>query len=156
MKITLLIIAGFLLIAGGGFVFLMTTISEDVERQYSQASKEPLVDFAHLFAALLEQDIEEGELDISRFREGFASAYDREFLARIFELEKRSIHTQVYITDRNGIVIFDSDDGKRGGGGEIPQIKTTSISPPGGSMVRGPRDPTRQICGRRCSSWLLR
>ena len=115
MRITLLIIAGFLLIAGGGFFFLMTTISEDVERQYSQASEEPLVDFAHLFAALLEQDVEEGKIDITKFREGFSNAYKREFLARIYQLEKREIHTHVYVTNEAGIVIFDSENGEREG-----------------------------------------
>lgn len=115
MRITLLIIAGFLIIAGGGFFFLMTTISEDIERQYSQASEEPLVDFAHLFAALLEQDVEDGKIDATRFREGFSNAYKREFLARIYLLEKREIHTHVYVTNEKGIVVFDSEDGKREG-----------------------------------------
>lgn len=115
MRITLLIIVGFLVIAGGGFLFLMKTISEDVERQYSQASEEPLVDFAHLFASLLEQDIEEGIIDVEKFRNGFSGAYEREFLARIYQLEKRDIQTHVYITNRDGIVIFDSEGGKREG-----------------------------------------
>lgn len=115
MRITLLIIAGFLVIAGGGFFFLMTTISEDVERQYSQASEEPLVDFAHLFAALLEQDVEEGKIDVTKFREGFSNAFKREFLARIYQLEKSKIHTHVYVTNESGIVIFDSESGKREG-----------------------------------------
>ena len=62
MKVTLLIVAGFLVIAGGGFFMLMRTLSEDIERQYSQASEEPLVDFAHLFAGLLEQEVRNGLL----------------------------------------------------------------------------------------------
>jgi two-component system sensor histidine kinase CreC len=115
MRITLLIVAGFLLIAGGGFFALMTTISKDVEKQYSQASEEPLVDFAHLFASLIEQDIVDGKIDVSRFREGFSNAYQRDFLARIYQLEKRHIQTNVYVTDESGIVIFDSEDGKREG-----------------------------------------
>ena len=115
MRITLLIVAGFLVIAGSGFFILMRTISEDIERQYSQASEEPLVDFAHLFAGLLEQDVREGKIDVTRFREGFREAYGREFLAKIYQLEKSKIHTQVYITDENGIVIYDSDGGRREG-----------------------------------------
>jgi two-component system sensor histidine kinase CreC len=83
MKITLLIVAGFLVIAGGGFFMLMRTISEDIERQYSQASEEPLVDFAHLFAGLLEEDVKEGKIDVARFRRGFEDAYAREFIAKI-------------------------------------------------------------------------
>ena len=46
MRITLLIIVGFLAIAGAGFYSLMNRIRDDVERQYSQAAEEPLVDFA--------------------------------------------------------------------------------------------------------------
>jgi len=115
MKITLLIVAGFLVIAGGGFFMLMRTISEDIERQYSQASEEPLVDFAHLFAGLLEEDVKEGKIDAERFRRGFEDAYAREFVAKIYQLEKTKIHTQVYVTDEAGIVIFDSEGGAREG-----------------------------------------
>ena len=68
MKVTLLIVAGFLVIAGGGFFMLMRTLSEDIERQYSQASEEPLVDFAHLFAGLLEQEVRNGLLEVGEFR----------------------------------------------------------------------------------------
>ena len=77
MKVTLLIVAGFLVIAGGGFFMLMRTLSEDIERQYSQASEEPLVDFAHLFAGLLEQEVRNGLLEVGEFRRGFADAYGR-------------------------------------------------------------------------------
>ncbi|MEN8713822.1 MAG: two-component system sensor histidine kinase CreC [Verrucomicrobiales bacterium] len=115
MRITLLIVAGFLLIAGSGFFWLMKTISDDIEKQYSQASEEPLVDFAHLFASLLEQDMKEGKIDETKFREGFSNAYRREFLAKIYQIRKSKIHTNVYVTDENGIVIFDSENGLREG-----------------------------------------
>lgn len=115
MRITLLMVAGFLVIAGAGFYLLMRTISADVERQYSQASEEPLVDFAHLFASLLEQDVREGKIDVARFREGFGGAYRRKFLAKIYQLEKSEIRTHVYITDEAGIVVFDSQNGQREG-----------------------------------------
>jgi two-component system sensor histidine kinase CreC len=115
MRITLLIVAGFLLIAGSGFFWLMKTISDDIEKQYSQASEEPLVDFAHLFASLLEQDMKEGKIEETKFREGFSNAYRREFLAKIYQIRKSKIHTNVYVTDENGIVIFDSKNGLREG-----------------------------------------
>ncbi|MDP4584783.1 MAG: two-component system sensor histidine kinase CreC [Verrucomicrobiales bacterium] len=115
MKVTLLIVAGFLVIAGGGFFMLMRTLSEDIERQYSQASEEPLVDFAHLFAGLLEQEVRNGLLEVGEFRRGFADAYGREFVAKIYQLEKTKIHTQVYVTNEKGIVIFDSEGGGREG-----------------------------------------
>lgn len=115
MRITLLIVAGFLAIAGGGFFFLMRTISEDVERQYSQAAEEPLVDFAHILASLIEQDLAEGKIDASAFSDGMASAYERDFFAKIYSIEKSEIFTHVYVTDPDGIVIFDSENGVREG-----------------------------------------
>lgn len=108
-------VAGFLLIAGGGFFGLMKTIRNDVERQYSQASEEPLVDTAHLFASLLEQEIEDGIIDVSGMRAGFESAYKREFVAQIYQIRKTEIQTHIYVTDAEGIVIFDSDGGFREG-----------------------------------------
>jgi len=87
-------------------------MSKDVERQYSQASEEPLVDFSHLFASLIELDVKNGKIDPARFRTSFNNAYHRKFLAKIYQLEKTEIQTHVYVTDDDGIVIFDSDEGK--------------------------------------------
>ncbi len=115
MKITLLIIVGFLAIAGGGLYYLTRTMSENIEIQYSQASEEPLVDFSHLFASLIESDVKDGKIDPSRFRSSFSKAYKRKFLAKIYQLEKTKIQTHVYVTDKEGIVIFDSENGKREG-----------------------------------------
>lgn len=115
MRVTLLIVLGFLVIAGGGFYVLMRTISEDIERQYSQASEEPLVDFAHLLASLVERDVADDRIDPARLKAAFADAYRREFTARIHQLEKSEIHTHVYVADEDGIVIFDSDGGRREG-----------------------------------------
>ncbi|MEC5125389.1 two-component system sensor histidine kinase CreC [Verrucomicrobiales bacterium BCK34] len=115
MKTTFFMVAGFLLIAGGGFFGLMKTIRNDVERQYSQASEEPLVDMAHLFASLLEEDVRDGVIDVSGMREGFESAYKREFVAQIYQIRKTEIQTHVYVTNAEGIVIFDSEEGAREG-----------------------------------------
>ncbi len=115
MKITLLILVGFLVVALGSLTVMARKVGKNIETQYSQAAEEPLVDVSHLFAALVEQDIDDGEIDPSRFRESFASAYRRRFVARIYNLEKTTIRTHIYITDRDGIVVFDSDEGRREG-----------------------------------------
>lgn len=115
MRITLLIITGFLVIAGAGFFLLLKAAREDVERQYSQAAEEPLVDFAYLLAGVLEQDVVDGEIDLTAFRAGFSSAYEREFEAKIYQLVKSQLQTHVYVTDANGLVLFDSDGGKNEG-----------------------------------------
>ena len=115
MKVTLLIMLGFVL--GGGLAVFMVVRStmDDVERQYSQAAEEPMVDVAHLLAALIEADLEDGVIDPSRFREAFERAHRREFEARIYRLHKTELFTHVYVTDSQGLVIFDSQGGKREG-----------------------------------------
>ncbi|MDF1812459.1 MAG: two-component system sensor histidine kinase CreC [Verrucomicrobiales bacterium] len=115
MKITVLILCGFLVIAVGSLTLMARKIRDNIEIQYSQAAEEPLVDFAHLFASIIETDIRGGKIDPSRFRESFRNAYQRDFLAKIYNLEKSEIHTHVYITDEKGVVIFDSENGKREG-----------------------------------------
>jgi len=113
MRITLLIVAGFLLLAGSGFFLLMKIFTDDVEHQYSQASEEPLVDFANLFASLIENDIENGTINPANFEKAFSRAFERKFLAKIYQLEKTGIETQVYVTNSEGMIIFDSNDGQR-------------------------------------------
>lgn len=115
MKITVIILAGFFVIALGSLALLARNVRNHIEVQYSQAAEEPLVDFAYLFASLIELDIENGSVDPSRFREAFTNTYRKKITARIHTFEKDSIQTHIYVTDENGIVIFDSENGQREG-----------------------------------------
>lgn len=116
MRITLLIILGFVVGGGFGVFYVVYTTHKAVEQQYSQAAEEPMVDVAQLLAALIESDIDEdGKLDAARFRDGFERAHRREFEADIYRLKKTELFTDVYVTDAEGFVVFDSDDGWREG-----------------------------------------
>lgn len=116
MKITLLILIGFLTIALGSLAMVASKVQDNIAIQYSQASEEPLVDFAHLLAALLEGEIQEGKIDVSNYGESIREAFRRDIQAKIYHLEKTELSTNIYITDENGIVVFDSqDNGKREG-----------------------------------------
>ncbi|MGB3117619.1 MAG: two-component system sensor histidine kinase CreC [Verrucomicrobiales bacterium] len=114
MRLTLLIILGFFVIAGGTFFWMRQITLEDVGRQYSQAAEEPLVDTAHLLASLLEQDIVDGRIHPERFRNAFHDANRREFEARIYALVKNRIATSIYVLDANGLVVFDSEGLREG------------------------------------------
>lgn len=115
MKITLLILLVFVVVGGLGVFAVVYTTLDDVERQYSQAAEEPMVDVAQIFAALIEKDLVEDNIDVSGFREGFDLAHRREFEADIYNLRKTEVFTHVYITDAQGMVIFDSDGGRQEG-----------------------------------------
>ena len=108
MTLTARLLLGFVLIAAAGFHFLTKEVLRRVERQYLEAVEEPMVDMANVLAALLESDLQNGTLDASRFSQSFAAAKGRAFEARIYSLTKTNVNLDVYVTDQQGIVLYDS------------------------------------------------
>lgn len=96
-RVTLFFIS---LIIGLGFYRLTDFLLEDVETQTLQATEESMIDSAQLLANFVEN-----EQDLARI---FAGSKEREFEARIFNVLKNRIGIQAYLTDQNGLVLFDS------------------------------------------------
>ena len=117
MSIRARIILTHLLIVGVGFFYLVKRITDDseIKPRYLESIEEPMVDTARLLAALLERQSPGGKIDITQFRESFQRAQSRSFNAKIYSQEKTSVDLHVYVTDADGIVIFDSDDGRAEG-----------------------------------------
>jgi two-component system sensor histidine kinase CreC len=110
------ILSGFLLLLAGGLLFLLIPLFARVERQYLEAAEEPMVDEANIFAALVEQSIgESGALDFTSIRRAFAEAQARRIDAQIYNLKKTTVSTNLYVTDRHGVVLFDSNRGQAEG-----------------------------------------
>jgi two-component system, OmpR family, sensor histidine kinase CreC len=82
---------------------------------YLQTMEDALVDQAHILAALVGSAMKNGQLDRGRFQEAFEGLRRRSISARIYRFNKRSVDMQVYVTDRSGRVIFDSENGLRVG-----------------------------------------
>lgn len=110
MTLTARLLFGFVLIAAVGFYFITDQVLKRVERQYLEAVEEPMVDAANILAAALEQDIKNGALDATHFAASFAAAKKREFEAKIYDVTKKRINLEAYVTDDKGTVIFDSAD----------------------------------------------
>ena len=108
MSTTTRTLLGFLLIVTVAFYFLLDKLTERVERQYLEAAEEPMVDTAHLLAAWLEQDFEASDFTFDKLRRAFDNVRRRTFQARIYNLVKTSVDMHVYVTDTNGVVLFDS------------------------------------------------
>jgi two-component system sensor histidine kinase CreC len=96
-RITLLLIT---LIMGAGFYRLSDYLLEDLETQTLQATEESMIDAAHILANLTEND-----LDLEQV---FARIDERKLNAKIFVIAKEKIGLNAYLTDQNGIVLFDS------------------------------------------------
>ena len=98
-----------------GFYQLARHFLSEVEPQTFQATEEVLVDIANLLAEFVEQDVSAHDFSIDKLRHAFVGVHGRVIKARIFEHLKTKIGIHAYLTDENGFVIFDSDDGKREG-----------------------------------------
>ena len=113
-RLTLILIAGILAL---GFFRLCDYLLDDLEFQTFQATEESMVDAAHLFASAAEAHVVEDGFTpelIATFERTFNNAHQRQFEANIFVKTKTSVSIDCYLTNAEGIVVFDSQDERVG------------------------------------------
>ena len=75
-----------------------------------------MVDVAQVMAAIIEEHLDEaGNADLAMIRRAWSSAHTRPFAARIYDFTKVTLDMNALVTDRRGVVLFDSDGGKAEG-----------------------------------------
>ena len=102
------ILIAFLVLLFGGLVYLARDLTLRVERQYMEAAEEPMVDAAYLFASLVEQFTDDRGIQVDALRKSFARAHERRFSAKIYNFEKTKVKMHLYVTDADGLVLYDS------------------------------------------------
>jgi len=95
-----------------GFTLLAIWIRDEVADRYSESFEEVMVDSVNLLAEIITTDLNNGDTSFRQLADAFGRLQSRRFSARVYELEKNRADIRVYVTDSNGLVIFDSDDGK--------------------------------------------
>ena len=98
----------YLIVVGGGFYMIMRTLTLEIQPRYLESMEESLVDTANILAALVEHETRAGEYGIHSIESVFEKAYARRFEAQIYSLNKNAVDLQVYLTDKDGVVLFDS------------------------------------------------
>ena len=88
--------------------FLLYRVTADIDPRYRESAEESLVDTANLLATLLERNTFNGVIPTEDLERTLKHLAQRPVYARIFEIEKTAVDLHVYVTDRNGIVLFDS------------------------------------------------
>ena len=111
-RVTLFFIAGIITL---GFYQLARHFLAEVEPQTFQATEEMMVDTANLLAEQVAADMRQGSFETANLRKAFDSAHARRFDSQIFDHLKHQVGINVYLTDAQGIVVFDSDAGRREG-----------------------------------------
>ena len=122
-----------------GFYQLARHFLAEVEPQTFHATEEMMVDSANLLAEMAEQDLLDGGFDKERWRSAFNAAHVRKPGARIFEQLKDGVGIHVYLTDAKGIVIFDSQQGRREGT-DLSGMRDVSLTLAGRYGARSSRD----------------
>ncbi|WP_043585290.1 two-component system sensor histidine kinase CreC [Geminisphaera colitermitum] len=122
MTIRTRILLVYLLIIGGGYLYLVGWILDSIRPRYLESMEESLVDTANILAAIVEQRVAatpdatstnaSDPLAATSLRQLFDTAYHRVFNAQIYSILKTDIDLRIYVTGADGIVRYDSDHGR--------------------------------------------
>ncbi|HOX06275.1 MAG TPA: two-component system sensor histidine kinase CreC [Planctomycetota bacterium] len=115
MSIRLRIFLTFFLTGAAGLWLLASWTRDEVRRYYLISMEESLIDTANVLAAMLAGRLQDGQPDSGELRRAFQGVQREAFTARIYDLTKTRVDLRVYVTDRRGIVVFDSDGGRAEG-----------------------------------------
>jgi two-component system sensor histidine kinase CreC len=110
MKLGTHIFICFFLIFGVCFYYPIDWIIDNLRIRYLEGVEDPLVDQAHLLAGIAADQMQRKTFDADGWYRIFGDVHHKELSARIYDLEKRQVDMQVYITDAGGKVLFDSRD----------------------------------------------
>lgn len=108
MSLTARFMLGFAVVTTVGLLLLFTQLIHRVERQYFEAIEEPMVDVANILAEVIAADAEDGVLKPQAVDKAVRAAQQRQLNAQIYNLSKSKVDMQVYVTDAQGRVLFDS------------------------------------------------
>ncbi|WP_028601096.1 two-component system sensor histidine kinase CreC [Ottowia thiooxydans] len=91
-----------------GMAALLYQLLGDLDPRYRESAEEGLVETAQLLATVIEQDVEQGALPADRIAGIFRDLYARRFSAQVYSLHKTRVDLRAYVTNRHGIVVYDS------------------------------------------------
>jgi len=110
MKLTIgvKLFAAYFVITSGIVWFVTDKASFRITNGIDQAAEEVMIDSANLLAQMVSSNVHDDKIDTDKIR-GIMSAYlDREINATVYSVNKKKPNLQVYITNKDGIVIYDS------------------------------------------------
>ena len=112
MKIRTRLILAMLALIALGFCSLVFWIIDDLRPRYLATMEESMVDIATIFASFLEHQLDGETIRVEQIRHVVLRAHNEKISAQIYEELKDRLELRVYVTDRRGIVLFDSDRGR--------------------------------------------
>lgn len=106
MRIGLRVLIGFFLLMALVASLLLAAVLEELKPAFSRATEETLVDAANLLAEVLSGD--PAAIPEPALRDALDRYARRSFEARIHDVDRSNPGLRVYVTDADGIVVYDS------------------------------------------------
>jgi two-component system sensor histidine kinase CreC len=108
MRLGTRIFFAYLVIFAVCFYYPLRWSQQNLRTRYLEGVEDPLVDQANILASLVGTQMTHGCFDPDRLMQAFEAAYGRRLTAQIYTYLKTDVDIRVYITDRQGRLIFDS------------------------------------------------
>jgi two-component system, OmpR family, sensor histidine kinase CreC len=110
MKLGLRIFLCYFIIFAACFYFPTDWVLDHLRTRYLEGVEDPLVDQANILAAIVGHEMAKGSFNPAKWEKIFKIVDSRKLSTRIYDFDKINIDIDIYITDKNGKVIFDSDN----------------------------------------------
>ena len=95
------------------FSYFIKVEMDETKKRYREATEEPLVDLAHVLAAIVAANSTANSIDFQILPPAISKAREFPVPAQIYELTKSRSDIELTITNDQGIVLFDSADSSR-------------------------------------------
>ncbi len=148
MKLGARIFFCYILIFAVCFYYPIDWVVENLRIRYLESVEDPLVDQANILAGIIGLEMEAGRFDAERMHTVFSNVYDRPLSAKIYDLAKTRVDMQIYITDKNGTLLFDSENRANVGAdySKWRDVRLTLAGEYGARTTRiDPEDPTSSV-----------
>ena len=94
--------------------FVTDKVSMRVTKGIDEAAEDVMIDTSNLLAQMIGSNIKDNKVDTDNARNLISKYLDRELNADIYSVVKKNPNLQVYITNQDGIVIYDSTGIRKG------------------------------------------
>jgi two-component system sensor histidine kinase CreC len=108
MSLHLRILLSYALVISLAVYLFIQGAAKELKPGVRQATEQSLVNMAHLLAELVARELAQGEINHGHFRQALDAFQRRHFNAQIWHLRYDRPDLRIYITDRQGRVVFDS------------------------------------------------
>lgn len=129
---------GILLMYIASVAYVLHQIIGDLDSRYRESAEESMVETAHLLASWIEHDTADQPTQLATLGRVFQHLYAKQFSAQIYAITKQRAEMRVYVTDAQGLVIFDSLG--RNEGQDFSRWRDVALTLSGGYGARTTRD----------------